>query len=757
MRKLFFLILVLLVTGAAGAAPKLTSDSTGNLYQFWLAPTFSSSGLAPTMEVNTLFVSKSIDQGMTFGPSQALYNFTFEVTSCDLAFGPQSFCGIVFETSKESFLMLTGKEKGFGAPVKITDEATSFPAINIDNFGGIHILFVTEDKNIRLNRLNYLSITNIQSLESAPEEKTLYETPDEIINPCINSFPWGMAAGWQTKYLNRRETYVRVSLDQGKNFSKERTVLLKGDLLGLIFQRERWRLYAFDKVWAEKEFTSPAAAPVIPNIIYPKEGSVTNTSSPEIKYSILSPDPVISRIDLSPAKEFPAGKTWSFEILVSPGTTEVKYKLPIDLAEGAYFLRISAFDGLSPGSPSKTLAFKIDRSAPVINLTSPSAESSEEKMLLLEGKVNEAVLLYVNEKRITPEADGKFKLQLILLPGENILKILATDEAGNTASLSKKIIYSAIRPEIVISKPKETDWFKPDSTIFIEAQVYDLQNDIEDETEGEIIISGKTLEDKPIYDKKESKLSGFINLPKELADGKLLAKIRLKDSGGNTGEKELKINIDRLPPVLTLCASESAFTNSPTRITLPLQDAGAGVDPMGTLVKISGVSFKVIGSSESGIIIQTKTPLLDGTYEVEIVPRDLIGNTGATIAFLLIVDTTPPKPVILSTGEAHVRASAVIAACDNGPNPFSPRNDGQMDFTYDLSSAADLKIYIFDLSGTLIWKRDLNNVSAGPGNTSWNGSDNFGVRVHNGVYPYIFQVSAGGAIEIKRGRIIVLQ
>jgi hypothetical protein len=256
---------------------------------------------------------------------------------------------------------------------------------------------------------------------------------------------------------------------------------------------------------------------------------------------------------------------------------------------------------------------------------------------------------------------------------------------------------------------------------------------------------------------------------------------------------------------------------------------------MGTLVKIAGISIEAVGSAETGITLKVKSFLSDGTYEVTVTPRDLIGNTDNTSSFKLIVDTVPPKLNILSSSEVQteqekmkieaevsdaflstvkiynnkklveslipsgttftreillisgnneivVEASdragnktsqtltafanlrnqaALVTKCGNGRNPFSPQSDRIMYFTYNFSSSpVDLKIFIFDLSGTLVWKKEDRNitpVSTSWNSTSWNGQDQFGAIVQNGVYPYILQVTSSGVIEIKRGKIIVLQ
>lgn len=810
------LFLLLLVPGTVLAAPGITTDYSGNLYQFWLASTAESSG----RRSSTLVYSRSIDQGTTFGQPQALYRFTFEVQACDLKIGPNSAYYIAFEASKESYIISsTDGGKTFAPLFKISGEAYS-PSIALDPLGKLHLAYLSEDKKMFVKRLYYTS-------EVSLEPRAIFESPDEINRPKVFSSPWGIILTWQIKYLNRKETYFTVSLDGGKHFSSIKPLPVDTDIENLVFSGDKWLYFTYSPALANKEikFTPPLA----PELLQPKDKTLIRLSTIEITYRPQSPEPSVTKFELSLFPDFTPERTWVFDQLVF-GSPEARYTLPVELPEGGYYLRISAFDGLTTSLPSKVAAFKLDRTAPKITIVSPTAEASEQQLIFLEGEISEPSLLSLNGKKISAEADGKFKVELTLQPGENILTLAATDEAGNSATVSKKLIYSALRPELTILKPKPADWFKPDSAIFIEAAVRDFQNDIEDESEAEIFLNSRLLQDKIIYDRTGGELSGFITLPKDLPDGKNTARVRLRDAAGNLGEKEVKINIDRLPPALNVSSGESVFSNSPVSVIIPVYDAGAGIDPTGTLSKITGVSIEAVSTSESGLKLKVKRPLPDGTYEVTVTPRDLIGNAGQASTFKLTVDTIPPRLTILSTSEPKTEkdririegeasdsflseikiylnnkladsfipaeekfsrevlllpgnneilvevsdkagnktsqmllafadiksAAAVITNYGNGPNPFSPKSE--MRFTYTLTSTADLIIYIFDLSGNLVWKRALGNVAAGYHNdVTWNGINHYGAVIDNGVYPYILQVSSGGTVEIKRGKIIALQ
>jgi len=93
-----------------------------------------------------------------------------------------------------------------------------------------------------------------------------------------------------------------------------------------------------------------------------------------------------------------------------------------------------------------------------------------------------------------------------------------------------------------------------------------------------------------------------------------------------------------------------------------------------------------------------------------------------------------------------------------GPNPFDPDSDSKAVFNYILSENEDTKIYIVDLSGTIVWKRSFSAGAMGGRKgenvVEWDGTTDFGHEIGDGVYLYkIIQgnrVEEGGKIAIIR-------
>lgn len=87
----------------------------------------------------------------------------------------------------------------------------------------------------------------------------------------------------------------------------------------------------------------------------------------------------------------------------------------------------------------------------------------------------------------------------------------------------------------------------------------------------------------------------------------------------------------------------------------------------------------------------------------------------------------------------------------NYPNPFNP-DKRATNIRFSVEKDSDVIIEIFDVAGDLVWKRELR---AKPGKTtvSWDGKNEKGDKVANGVY--IYQVRTNGKSVVKK--IVVLR
>ena len=102
--------------------------------------------------------------------------------------------------------------------------------------------------------------------------------------------------------------------------------------------------------------------------------------------------------------------------------------------------------------------------------------------------------------------------------------------------------------------------------------------------------------------------------------------------------------------------------------------------------------------------------------------------------------------------------SAVIPGrAQYGPNPFNPKKESIM-IMYDLTANSDTYIYFFDIAGNSICRKfyayGTSGGNSGTNRVYWDGKNDFGETVANGVY--LFRIASEGR-TIGKGKIIVLK
>ena len=128
-------------------------------------------------------------------------------------------------------------------------------------------------------------------------------------------------------------------------------------------------------------------------------------------------------------------------------------------------------------------------------------------------------------------------------------------------------------------------------------------------------------------------------------------------------------------------------------------------------------SIFITGKDNDGLTLP------DGSYEIEIDAVDILGNSSSLTGSTLLSDTEPPN--------------IEITALSSEEKVFSPNGDGNKDFLRinQTGSSEDLwNMEVYDSAGKLVWNENLENAS--PLQFDWNGHNNNGERLPDGVYRY---------------------
>ncbi|MFZ5845234.1 MAG: hypothetical protein ACOY0S_02080 [Patescibacteria group bacterium] len=84
------------------------------------------------------------------------------------------------------------------------------------------------------------------------------------------------------------------------------------------------------------------------------------------------------------------------------------------------------------------------KTPPALEVNSPMDNSEvrgETNMITVSGKTSEDATVTVNERLAVVKSDGSFNYNYTLTEGDNLLKIVATDVAGNQTIIERKVIY----------------------------------------------------------------------------------------------------------------------------------------------------------------------------------------------------------------------------------------------------------------------------------------------------------------------------
>jgi hypothetical protein len=137
----------------------------------------------------------------------------------------------------------------------------------------------------------------------------------------------------------------------------------------------------------------------------------------------------------------------------------------------------------------------------------------------------------------------------------------------------------------------------------------------------------------------------------------------------------------------------------------------------------------LIGSTGSLMNNQTGLVLVNisaagkapGTYQCNLVARDLYNNK-----FVIPVTMHVPAPVDID----HPEAISETNLRGNSPNPFS----GVTQIRFDLAAIGDVTLEIYSLQGLVVRTFTLPACRAGRNFQGWDGTDEQGVQVPDGVY-----------------------
>ncbi|MBD3298881.1 MAG: PKD domain-containing protein [candidate division Zixibacteria bacterium] len=239
--------------------------------------------------------------------------------------------------------------------------------------------------------------------------------------------------------------------------------------------------------------------------------------------------------------------------------------------------------------------------------------------------------------------------------------------------------------------------------------------------------------------------------------GETLVEFFAVDSAGNVEQPRTTANpvqIDRLAPYIQRFSSGNAlfrsgdYTVNKPEFTIVLGDEGVGVSPSTIVVAFtpgtaSGPLRYTIDDDNVSynpdtrrVSVVTDQELVPGTQRVTLTVSDVLGNEGSA-----------STDFVIETGMA-------IRDVVNSPNPFRQETF----FTFTLTEEpTEVRIRIFDLSGTLM--RDIigRDVHAGYNEVYWDGHSDNGLTLANGAYLYEIVATGPGGTAKHLDKLAILR
>ncbi|MSP14655.1 MAG: hypothetical protein EXR62_17070 [Chloroflexi bacterium] len=417
------------------------------------------------------------------------------------------------------------------------------------------------------------------------------------------------------------------------------------------------------------------------------------------------------------------------------------------------------------------VAVTVDTKPPVIRLANvPNDMTVKDADFVIQGVTDPSATVYVNNdpQPVTMDGSGGFSVKLRLKEGENRLEITALDEAGNTASITRKITLLTKPPDIVITNPPDGLW--------INQKLLSIQGQGMANTT--LRINGRDV---------HIDSNGKFTAETLLQEGSNLIRIEAKDPVGNISAVERTVYLKTKPPSLTLSNLDDGMVVRDTLLRFSGQ-----TEPNTTMI----INGKEIVVDRRGEFYATVN-LVAGENLVKLDVQDKAGNI-ATVRRQVKYDpqgaSLPPAPpvgvsrgidpagatpaggspdvwskIVFNLGDIPITlpwvflgAGALAAlwlyqtgrlspstlrlSADRGAfAPLQPGGNDSMIFTLDVSRAAVVTVQIFDiherLMGTLAERRQF---SAGGHYLVWDGNDDYNQLVPTG--SYVVEAGATGLL-----------
>ncbi|MBT2216788.1 S8 family serine peptidase [Virgibacillus dakarensis] len=158
------------------------------------------------------------------------------------------------------------------------------------------------------------------------------------------------------------------------------------------------------------------------------------------------------------------------KVVTTDTTDDGKFSADITLKDGENVLTATASTDAGTTEPSDTVTVTLDQDKPRITIDSPKDRSKTNKMVAnVNGTVSDKHLdwVKVNGKKANIDEDGSYSQRVLLDNGENNIKVVAQDKAGNKTTKTVTVFAKSDAPEISNLKPAEDQYLNTGQSVII--------------------------------------------------------------------------------------------------------------------------------------------------------------------------------------------------------------------------------------------------------------------------------------------------
>lgn len=378
--------------------------------------------------------------------------------------------------------------------------------------------------------------------------------------------------------------------------------------------------------------TIDRVAPVI-DITYPENGDAVQGPSVNVE-GTFSDDSPVSLVYVNGQEA----------VLAGGGTGSGTFSAGIPAPDGPLAIEARGFDAAGNEGTDRVDA-AVDSVPPSLNLTEPAPGTvTNDSAIRVAGTVTDTttVTLTVDGQPVAVDPSGGFGYDRPLGgDGTETITLVATDGAGNVASLSVDVVVDRTAPDLQVVAPGEGD--------AVGALPVVVQGTVDDATATTVTVDGVAATIVGL---------GWSADIDSLSDGPHTFDVVATDAAGNTTSVQRMVTLDLAPPEVTITAPPSGSFTADGTVSV----SGTVLSRTPSTVTVNGVSAVVTGDT----FVADSVPLAEGDNTLTAVAINVVNGRTDEDSVLVTRDSVPPV-VTLTVPETISRdrpGRAVVTAID---------------------------------------------------------------------------------------------